>query len=119
MAKSISTMKLIRYVVGYVFIASALMKFLVPDFVSIFASYGLPYPEMFVLLVAITELVCGGVIIFNYYVKKATIPLLVIMVIALLLTKIPILHAGFFQFAFEARLDIVMLVLLSILWKHH
>ncbi|MDL4840963.1 DoxX family protein [Aquibacillus rhizosphaerae] len=117
--KNLTTLKLIRYVVGYVFIASAILKLLVPGFANGFANYGLPYPETTVLIVAITELICGGLIILNYYVKKATIPLLVIMVIALLLTKIPVLHDGFFQFAFEARLDIVILVLLAIIWRSY
>ncbi|MCT2537860.1 DoxX family protein [Aquibacillus koreensis] len=117
--KQLSSMKLIRYVVGYVFIASAILKLLVPDFETAFASYGLPYPEVTVLIVAIMELICGGLLIFDYYVKQATIPLLVIIVIAILLTKIPVLHAGFFQFAFEARLDIVLLALLYIIWRSY
>ncbi|KAB8130750.1 DoxX family protein [Gracilibacillus oryzae] len=109
--------QLIRYAVGYVFIASAMMKLFVADLTSAFASYGLPYPDVVVLIVAITELVCGILIVCNYYVRKAAMPLLAIMIAALLLTKIPLLHNGFFQFAFEARLDIVMLILLYILWK--
>lgn len=112
-------MDLIRYVVGYVFLASAILKLISPNFVGAFANFGIPYPEVSVLLVAITEIICGIAILFHYYVKKATVPLLVIMIIAILVTKVPILHAGFFQFAFEARLDIVMIVLLSILWKEN
>lgn len=117
MPKNISTYQIIRYVVSYVFIASALMKLVVADFTSAFADYGIPYPEAAVLIVGITELVCGVLIAFNYYVKKATIPLLVIMVAALFLTKVPALQLGLLHFAFEARLDIVMFFLLYILWK--
>ncbi|MDZ5474086.1 hypothetical protein SM124_20390 [Bacillus sp. 31A1R] len=49
-------------------------------------------------------------------VKRATVPLIIIMIGAILLTKVPILHTGLVQFAFSARLDIVMLVLLFILY---
>ncbi|WP_419392842.1 hypothetical protein [Cytobacillus praedii] len=53
----------------------------------------------------------------NKQVKNATIPLITIMAAALLLTKIPLLHTGFMPFAFNARLDLIMLVLLFILYK--
>ncbi|RCW76982.1 DoxX family protein [Saliterribacillus persicus] len=117
MNRNVSTFTLIRYAVGYVFIASAIMKLIVSDFTHVFAGLGLPYPQMIVLIVGITELACGILIVLNHYVRKATIPLLVIMIAALLLTKLPIIQTGFFQFAFEARLDIVMIILLYILWK--
>ncbi|MDC3418484.1 DoxX family protein [Aquibacillus salsiterrae] len=114
-----SSMSLIRYAVAYVFLASAILKLMVPNFAITFANYGLPYPSVTVLLVAILEIVCAVLLLLNYYVKKATIPLLVIMIMALLVTKVPSLHVGFFQFAFEARLDILMIVLLYVLWKEH
>ncbi|WP_208592038.1 DoxX family protein [Gracilibacillus suaedae] len=118
MLKNISSHQLIRYLVGYVFIASALMKLVVADFTGAFANYGIPYPEAAVLIIGISELACAGLIIFNYYVKQATILLIGIMVAAIFLTKVPVLESGLFEFAFEARLDIVMLFLLYILWKH-
>ncbi|GAE93913.1 hypothetical protein JCM21714_3032 [Gracilibacillus boraciitolerans JCM 21714] len=77
-----------------------------------------PYPEMAVLLVGLTELIGGICIICNYYVKKAAIPLLVIIIAAIILAKVPILSSGIFQFAFEVRLEILMVLLLYILWKH-
>ncbi|MFD2654818.1 DoxX family protein [Gracilibacillus thailandensis] len=117
MPRNISSYQLIRYVVGYVFIASALMKLVIADFTGPFSNYGVPYPQAAVLIVGITELICGVIIVFNYYVKKAAIPLLVIIVAAIFLTKVPVLQAGLLEFAFEARLDIVMFFLLYILWK--
>ncbi|SHM73475.1 DoxX family protein [Gracilibacillus kekensis] len=117
MTKPVSSHQLIRYVVGYVFITSALMKLVISDFTGVFANLGIPSPEITVLIVGITELIAGLFIIFNYYVKRAVIPLLIIIIAAIILTKIPILYSGIFQFAFEARLDIVMLFLLYILWK--
>ncbi|WP_095742896.1 DoxX family protein [Sediminibacillus massiliensis] len=119
MKSALSSMQLIRYIVGYVFIVSGLIKLLNPEFSSIFAHLGIPSAATAVIIIAVTEVVCAGLIILNFHVKKASVPLLFIMIAAILLTKVPILHTGFLSFAFEARLDIVILVLLGILWRSH
>ncbi|WP_053219903.1 DoxX family protein [Virgibacillus senegalensis] len=119
MRLSISSLQLIRYGVAYVFIVSGILKLLEPSFQKVFANTGLPAPGTFVLLVALTEVIAGGFILFQLYVKRAVIPLLIIMIGALLLTKIPVLHTGFFPFLFEARLDIVMILMLAVLWQNY
>ncbi|MRG87469.1 DoxX family protein [Salinibacillus xinjiangensis] len=115
MYTSVPAMKLIRYIVAYVFITSGVMKLVNEELANYFMSLGLPYPILLLNLVAFCEVVGGVLILAQKWVKYATIPLIVIMVVAILLTKVPILHTGFLVFAFEARLDIVMLVLLIIL----
>lgn len=108
----------IGYAVGYVFITSGILKLVVSDFKVIFASLGLPFSEVTLFIVAALEIACGMLIAGRMYVKQAVIPLILIMVGALFLTKIPLLtSAGFLPFAFEARLDIIMLILLGLLWK--
>jgi putative oxidoreductase len=119
MRGSYHMLDLIRYTIGYVFISSGLFKLLVADFTTIFAKIGIPSPETAVLLVGLVEVVCGGLIIFKTYVKQAILPLFIIIIGAILLTKVPVLHDGFLKFAFEARLDITMLVLLTILWRNY
>ncbi|WP_236686960.1 DoxX family protein [Ornithinibacillus contaminans] len=108
------------YVVGYVFITSAIMKLLVSsNFVATFYNLGVPFPATTVFLVAITEFICGVLIVGGMYVKKATIPLLVIMVVAIYLTKLPVLFdEGLLAFAFQSRLDFVILILLLLLNQH-
>ncbi len=113
------TNKPIRYIVAYVFITSALMKFISTDAANHFLGLGLPYPHMMLKLVILVELVCGFLILVNKAVKNAVVPLIRIMIVALLITKIPLIHTGFLQFAFGARLDIVMFVLLVYLYKRH
>ncbi len=115
----IHSLQLIRYGVAYVFITSGLVKLLDPSFEEIFANIGIPYPAIALLLVALIEVIGGGFILFQFYVKRTVIPLLTIMIAALLLTKIPMLHAGFLSFAFGARLDIIMILLLAILWRSY
>ena len=111
-------LKWIGYVIGYVFITSGIMKLLVSDFKSTFASLGIPFPEATLLLVALLEVACGTLIVARMYIRQASIPLIIIMVGAIFITKIPIFTSqGILTFAFEARLDIVMLILLFILWR--
>lgn len=119
MSTSLSTMKLIRYAVAYVFIISGLMKLLNAETANHFLSLGLPYPDMMLHLVIMLEIGCGILILLNKCVRTAAIPLIAIMIAAILITKLPILNIGFLPFAFQARLDIVMLVLLSILYKQN
>ncbi|MCR2822000.1 DoxX family protein [Lederbergia panacisoli] len=106
-----------RYVIAYVFIISGLMKLVNEDLGSVFIQLGLPFPLYLMYAVAAIEVVCGILILANKMVHHAVIPLIGIMIAAILLTKVPSLHSGFMPFAFNARLDIVMLVLLWVLYK--
>ena len=117
MKTSLSFMSPIRYTIAYVFITSGLMKFMSEELANHFIRLGLPSPVYFMYVVAILEVVCGVLLLINKKVKLASIPLIAIMIGAILLTKVPVLHTGFEQFAFQARLDIVMLVLLCILFN--
>lgn len=108
----------IRYSVGFVFIISGLMKFFSEELSNTFISLGLPYPIYFMYVVTLVEIVCGHLIATNKHVRNASIPLILIMIAAIILTKVPILTSGFFLFAFSARLDIVMLILLTVLYKN-
>ncbi|MFD1737729.1 DoxX family protein [Bacillus salitolerans] len=112
------SLKLIRWVVGYVFFVSGVLKIVTPGAAGVFSGYGIPYPGETVLVVGIIELLCGLFLFLDYEVRKVTIPLLVIMVGALLITKVPLLSTeGLPTFLFQSKLDIVMVVLLSILYK--
>ncbi len=109
-----------RYAIGYVFISSGIVKLLVPNFKDVFLSFGLPFPTTTLFLVAIIEIACGALIIAKMFLKYATIPLIIIMIGALGIAKFPILLSeGILSFVFESRLDIVMLILLIFLWRHH
>lgn len=111
-----TSLSVIRYVVAYVFITSGAPKLISEDLASTFISLGLPFPTIILHVVAFLEIICGILILINRNVKNAVIPLIGIMIAALLLTKFPLINTGIIQFAFNARLDIVMLVLLGILY---
>lgn len=112
----------ICYAVGYVFITSGVLKLVMADsfgFRGLFHELGVPFPDSTLLLVALVEIGCGALIASGMYVRKATIPLLVIMAGAIYFSKLPeLIDYGFFVFAFKARLDIVVIILLLLLYKH-
>lgn len=96
--------KWVCYAVGFVFITSGISKLVVQDFKGMFASLDLPYPELILFLVAILELSCGLLIASRMYMKQAAPPLILIMIIAIILTKVPLISSnGLLSFAFEAR----------------
>lgn len=110
----------VRFVIGYVFITSGVVKLLVPSFQEFFANLGIPYPAISLLLLAIVEILCGILLIANMYVKYVTITLSLIMIGAITIAKIPILlNEGILSFLFESRLDFAMLILLVFLWRQH
>ncbi|WP_149475930.1 DoxX family protein [Oceanobacillus polygoni] len=111
--------KWICYATGYVFIISGMMKLINPDFREIFAGIGLPFPEVILLLVALVELGCGMLIAGRMYMYVAVAPLLFIMLGALYFTKVPLIGTtGFLNFAFQARLDIVLVIMLLLIWQY-
>jgi putative oxidoreductase len=107
----------IRYLVSFVFITSGVMKLIGTELAHLFISLGLPYPHLMLYVVALLEIICGLLILANKSVKYAAIPLIGIIIAALFLTKLPSLNSGLLQFAFNARLDIVMLGLLFVLYS--
>ncbi len=109
-------LSVVRYVVAYVFITSGVMKLISSHLAEIFINLGLPFPELLLHVTAFLEIICGILILLNRSVKNAAIPLIGIMIAAILLTKLPTITTGIVQFAFNARLDIVMLVLLFVLY---
>ncbi|WP_230200064.1 DoxX family protein [Bacillus niameyensis] len=109
--------KIMRYVVAYVFIVSGLMKLLDTGLGNFFVSLGLPFPTFLLYAVALTEIICGIFIILNIKVKLASIPLLAIMIGAIVITKLPTLSVNVMKFLFDARLDIVMLAILIMLYR--
>ncbi|HEY4552590.1 MAG TPA: DoxX family protein [Bacillaceae bacterium] len=106
----------IRYAVAYVFLVSGLLKLASSELSQAFISLKLPYPLHMMFFVAAVKIICGLLILFNKWTKLAAIPLIGIMIAAVFLAKLPSLHSGLLHFAFQARLDIVMLILLSVLY---
>lgn len=117
---------LIRLMVGGVFLAEGLQKFLFPAEVGAgrFAEIGIPSPEMIGPLVGAVESVCGALVLLGLGTRAAVVPLLGVMAVAFVTTKVPILlgrdwgpfrvrelpYYGVWGLAHETRTDFAMVM---------
>jgi putative oxidoreductase len=104
---------LIRLMVGAVFLSEGIQKFLFPADVGVgrFEKIGFANPEIVAQFVACVEIVCGALVLLGLVTRLAVVPLIVIMLTAIVTTKIPILQqSGFWKMAHEARTDWSMLL---------
>jgi uncharacterized membrane protein YphA (DoxX/SURF4 family) len=109
-----------------VFFPEGLQKLMFPEILGVgrFAKIGIPWPEVMGNFVGLTETVCGGLIIVGLAARFAAIPLIAIMLVAIVSTKLPILlgqdfwifhvpqmsRYGFWSMLHEARADFDMLL---------
>ena len=117
---------LIRVMVGVVFLAEGVQKFLYPDELGVgrFIKIGIPAPEVMGPFVGVVEIVCGGLLILGLLTRLAAIPLIINISTAIVSTKIPMLlghgfwgfalaklpRYGFLSMMHEARTDFSMLL---------
>jgi putative oxidoreductase len=118
-------MILIRVIVGLVFLIEGVLKFVLPGELGVgrFTSIGLPIPDLLAPLVGGVEIVGGAALLVNLFAGEAALALLVVILTALITTKVPILmgrplgpfalaqlnHYGLLSFFHEARTDLSML----------
>jgi putative oxidoreductase len=118
-------MLLIRIVVGLVFLTEGVLKFVEPADLGSgrFAHIGLPFPHLLAPFVAVVEILAGAAMIIGVYAGDAAVLLLIVILTAILTTKIPILlghhfgrfepphlsHYGPLAFVHESRTDLCML----------
>lgn len=104
---------LIRLMVGVVFLSEGIQKFLFPEVSGVgrFIKIGIPFPDFFASFVAVFEIICGAAVLSGFFIQLATIPLIVIMIVAIISTKIPfLLNDGFWKMAHASRTDWSMLI---------
>ena len=119
---------LVRLLVGLVvFLPEGIQKLIFPDILGAgrFTRIGIPFPDVMGPFVGVVETVCGALIIVGLFTCLAVIPLIIIMIVALILTKLPILlgrdvwifhlaqdirRTGFSSMMHEARADLTMLL---------
>jgi len=85
---------LVRFLVGLVVcLPEGIQKLAFPDILGAgcFANIGSPYPELMGPFVGIVEIICGTLIILGLLTRLAAIPLIIIMIVAIVSTKVPIL----------------------------
>lgn len=112
-ADATAAVALIRLMVGLVFVSEGIQKFLFPAEVGAgrFAKIGFDSPELLAQVVACLEIACGSLVLLGLATRLAVLPLIVIMLAAIVTTKVPILQEqGLWKMAHEARTDWSMLL---------
>ena len=115
---------LIRLLVGGVFLAEGVQKFLFPAELGAgrFAKIGIPWPDISGPFVGALEIVCGVLVILGLLTRAAAAVLLIDISVAIASTKVPILlgrgfgpfslpklpRYGFWSMIHEARVDLSM-----------
>jgi uncharacterized membrane protein YphA (DoxX/SURF4 family) len=92
---------LIRLLVGWVFLAEGIQKFVFPESIGAgrFEKIGFSSPEFTAGFVGLFEIICGGLILLGLLTRLAAITLLIDISMAILSTKVPILLGhGFWGF---------------------
>jgi putative oxidoreductase len=110
---NLSSIVLVRVLVGIVFLSEGIQKFLYPDALGIgrFIKIGIPAPGFFAPFVGTVEIVFGFLIIVGLLTRIAAVPLIINISVAIISTKIPMLiNQGFWKMAHEARTDFSMLL---------
>ncbi len=116
----------VRLSLAGVFIPEGLQKLTHPDILGAgrFAKIGIPWSDFFGPLVGGVELIAGILFLVGYASRLAAVPIIVIMIAAIISTKIPILlgrewgifslrdldRYGFLSFTHETRSDWAMLM---------
>lgn len=119
---------LVRLLVGLVvFLPEGIQKLIFPDVLGAgrFAKIGIPFPDVTGPFVGVVEVVCGALIIIGLLTRLAAVPLIIIMIVALISTKLPILlghdvgvfhlsadikRVGFWSMMHEVCADFTMLL---------
>ncbi len=107
------TTLLIRLMVGAVFLSEGIQKFLFASELGAgrFAKIGLPNPDFLGPFVGSFEIVCGTLVLLGLLTRLASIPLIVIMLVAILTTKAEVLaKEGFWEMLHGSRTDWAMLL---------
>ena len=104
---------LIRLMVGLVFLSEGIQKFLFPAIrgAGRFEKIGLPFPDFLGTFVGLFEIVCGLLVLLGLFTRLASLPLIIIMLVAIATTKSEVLmNDGFWEMLHGSRTDWAMLL---------
>jgi putative oxidoreductase len=107
------TTVLIRFMVGFIFFTEGIQKIQFPRVrgAGRFADMGLPAPEFLSYFVASFEVLCGALILVGLLTRLAVLPIIIIMISAIVLTKFPILiEENFWVMMYLSKIDFAMLI---------
>jgi putative oxidoreductase len=104
---------LIRLPVGLIFFTQGILKFIDPKMgVERFTRIGFPHPAFTAQFVGVFEIACGALVLVGLWTRLASLPLLMVITVAIVTTKLPELgrpNQGFWYMVSDARTDFAML----------
>jgi uncharacterized membrane protein YphA (DoxX/SURF4 family) len=84
---------------------------------ELFKDAGFDNPMFWADFTGTFEIACGILVLCGFLTRLASVPLLIIMVTALITTKLPLLaHESFWTFAHEYNIDFALTMLLILLF---
>lgn len=117
---------LVRLMLAGVFIPEGIQKLIFPEILGTgrFIGIGIPWPEVMGPFVGWVEFLSGVLLLLGLFSRFAAVPIIVVMLVAIIATKIPILlgsdwlifnvrelsRYGFWSMAHETRTDWAMLL---------
>lgn len=104
---------IIRLIVGAVFFSEGVQKFLFPAIrgAGRFEKIGFPSPDFLGSFVGFFEILCGILLLVGQLTRLASIPLIIIMLVAFTTTKAEVLaNNGFWELLHGSRTDWAMLL---------
>jgi len=107
-----------RVIVGLVFLTEGIQKYMFPELLGTgrFLKIGFGNPAFWSYFTGSFEIVCGSFVLLGLLTRLASIPMFIIMIVAFVTTKYPLLvEKGFWIFAHEYRTDFAMTMLLLLI----
>jgi putative oxidoreductase len=108
----------LRVIVSSVFIIEGILKYLYLEVYgpSYFNEIGFNHAFFWAYFTGAFEITCSILVLLGLFTRLASIPLLIIMIVAFITTKLPLLTGkGFWTFAHEYRIDFSVTILLFLL----
>jgi putative oxidoreductase len=103
---------LVRIAVGLIFFTQGILKYVDPNMgVVRFTKIGFPHPYFTAHFVGTFEILCGLLLLVGLWTRLVSIPLLIVITMAIATTKIPELfraNQGFWYMVSDARTDFAM-----------
>lgn len=104
-----------RLTVGWVFLQSGWGKLhALPDIIDYFRTLGIPAPEIQAPFASGTEFVCGGLLLVGLASRLASVPLIVVMTVAIMTARFEELTSAGALFGFIEWLYIALLLWIAV-----
>lgn len=83
---------LVRILLAGIFVFEGIQKLIHPDKLGTgrFERIGIPYPELMGPFVGWVELICGLMLLVGFFARAAAVPIIIVMIVAILTTKVPV-----------------------------